>query len=79
MWTARVHRGSFPQGEVAMSIDFYESQWRGDIDNLCKQVLDAVVKAGVVGDDRQVTALHLRRMRVRTTQHEKTYVRMEPA
>jgi Holliday junction resolvase RusA-like endonuclease len=75
-WIAARHRGAFPKGEVAVTIEFYEARWTGDIDNLEKLVLDGLVKGGVLGDDRQVMRVSTERFRV--AENERTVVRVEP-
>lgn len=44
-------------GEVEVRLAFCRAQTRADLDNLTKAVLDMLVKAGRISDDRHVTRL----------------------
>jgi Holliday junction resolvase RusA-like endonuclease len=56
----------FGAAEVGVSIAFYigAKGRRADIDNLQKTVLDGLVKGGLIDDDRQVSELRARRLRL---------------
>jgi len=56
-WEFRAQRSYKASGPVGVTITIVERKWRGDIDNLAKLILDALVKAEVLGDDRQVESL----------------------
>jgi Holliday junction resolvase RusA-like endonuclease len=47
---------------LQVSMFFYGAKKQADIDNLGKLYLDALVKSGIVKDDRYVMALWLQRM-----------------
>lgn len=48
-----------------VAMRFYGADKRSDLDNLCKLMLDALVKACVIDDDRKIAALFLERSTVR--------------
>jgi len=51
------------EGRIAVFYAFYPpDKRRRDIDNLIKQLFDALVIAGVMKDDCQVTDLHVRKI-----------------
>lgn len=55
-FAARAKRVFFDSSqEVELEIVFAVNRWRGDIDNLEKLVMDALQKAGVYANDKQVT------------------------
>lgn len=56
-WQFRAQRHYKAKGPVMVTITLVERQWRGDIDNLAKLILDALTKAEVWTDDRQVESL----------------------
>jgi len=47
------------QHTVALSLTFYRAKRVGDIDNPVKPVMDALEKAGVLLNDKQVCELHV--------------------
>ena len=50
--------GKVEKNDVSITINFYFETRRGDIDNCCKAVMDAMT--GIIyGDDSQVMSLHL--------------------
>lgn len=56
-WEFRAQRRYKVSGPVGVAITIVEQRWRGDIDNLAKLILDALTKAEVWSDDRQVESL----------------------
>lgn len=46
-------------GKVRISLKFSRKQTRADLDNLAKPVLDVLVKAGRIADDRNVQELRM--------------------
>lgn len=46
-------------GDVQVLIEFRVKQWRGDLDNCGKLMLDGIVKGGALQNDRQVKRLTL--------------------
>ena len=56
------YAGRFKQRtRIAVSMFFYGASKQADIDNLGKLYLDALVKSGIVSDDRYVDAIWLER------------------
>lgn len=47
------------EGPVQVLLEFRVSQWRGDLDNLAKLVLDGLAKGDAIRNDRQVKRLTL--------------------
>lgn len=51
----------FPDGDVRVEIVLASpTRLRGDIDNYAKAVLDGIVKARLIGDDRQIVSLAIK-------------------
>lgn len=59
-WAARAHGGRFGKRDVIVYTDFFCKRKRGDGDNFHKAVLDALEKAEVYDNDRQVVEGHYR-------------------
>ncbi len=48
------------EGDLRVEINFYfKDKRRHDIDNFSKAILDTLVHYGIIGDDNQITVLHL--------------------
>jgi Holliday junction resolvase RusA-like endonuclease len=50
------------KGKIGMNIDFYfKTAERSDIDNLLKAILDSIVKAGYIEDDRFIWEMKIKK------------------
>ena len=62
LWELKAqNRSNMPAvtGYFGIDISFCRSMTRADIDNLCKPIIDCLVKAGIVPDDRKLERLSI--------------------
>ena len=51
-------------GEIGMLIEYHCKNYKMiDLDNLCKPLLDILVKNGIIEDDRKIVKLNLRKIK----------------
>lgn len=72
-------RGRYTGTDVGVTILFYGADSRSDLDNLGKFYLDALVKAGVIKDDRYVKMLYLERREGGEPRTEMTVAEWNPS
>ena len=66
-----------PEKRYTLTINFYLSAHRSDLDNLCKACLDGMQRMGQDWDDSQVDNLLIYTHSVRDASEEKTVVEVE--
>jgi Holliday junction resolvase RusA-like endonuclease len=57
-WLVRAQTGWHVPGKIRVRLTFNRADTRADLDNLQKPVLDLLVQAGRIADDRNVVELH---------------------
>lgn len=73
---ARSKRVRFGDNNVAVTLTFHTSAWKGDGDNFEKLILDALEKGGVFSNDKQVRRVRWEIVECEPS-HQKTEVRVE--
>lgn len=60
------------KGKVGLNIDFYiKNDKKSDLDNLLKGIIDVVVKAGWIEDDRYIYSINAWKYAVKSEKEEK--------
>lgn len=62
LWELKAqNRSNMPvvNGYFGIEISFHRSMTKSDIDNLCKPIIDCLVKSGIVPDDRKLERLSI--------------------